>query len=534
MNSNFSHYSIFSFTNLMIKFHSKLKNILTTFQINNIMKKSIFWFLIIFLHQTTIAQNIPPKYEMRAAWVATVKNIDWPTSYEITPGEQVKEIVNQFEALRDAGINAIFFQIRTECDALYNSNYEPWSNWLTGEQGKEPDPYYDPLEFAISEAHTRGMELHAWFNPYRAVRDTSDYIPSLNHVSVKHPEWILQFGKFKMLDPGQPAVREHILNVMTDVLTRYDIDGIHFDDYFYPYTPKISNEDSLTFAKYNRGFTDIDDWRRDNINLLMAEIYKIILAVKPKVKFGISPFGIVLNEYTGTDGFNSYDILYCDPLNWIENKTIDYINPQLYWEMDHKRAPYSKLQPWWAEVTKGRHLYIGLYSSKMASEKYKGLKSELGDQIRLNRNTENVRGSVFFSAKSITNNWSGLADSMKNDWYKYPALPPKMSWKDNIPPLAPQNLFLFSDSSGVYVNWEKPEAASDGEFPYYYLVYRFDEDEEINISDPRKIIQKVLNGETIYLDKEKLIDGGEYYYVVTSVDKLHNESKPEIQGIEIK
>ncbi len=486
------------------------------------MKNIIIFLLITLFAEVAFSQANNPKREFRATWIATVVNIDWPVNKDTLVAIQKKELISQFDSLKKAGINAIFFQIRAECDAFYKSKFEPWSYWLTGEQGKAPEPFYDPLQLAIDEAHKRGIELHAWFNPYRAVRDTASYKLSKNHIAVKHPEWIISSKKFKMLDPGLPEVRTHILNVMEDVLINYDIDGIHFDDYFYPYVPKISNEDSLTFVNNSRGITNIDDWRRDNINLLMKEIYEIIISKKPHVKFGISPFGIVRNEYAGTDGFNSYDIIYCDPLNWLENKIVDYITPQVYWEIGHKRADYEKLIPWWATVTNNRHLYIGVYSSKMNAENYEGKKSEIGDQVRLNRSIKNVLGTVYFSAKSITLNWSGLADSMKNDWYKSIALTPTMSWKDNIAPLKPENVHQVKTDAGLLIDWDMPDAATDNEFPNSYLVYRFNVNEQMDLNNSEKIIAKVVNKRTSYFilnEKDK-----SSFYVVTSLDRLQNES----------
>jgi uncharacterized lipoprotein YddW (UPF0748 family) len=235
---------------------------------------------------------------------------------------------------------------------------------------------------------------------------------------------------------------------MTDVLENYDVDGIHFDDYFYPYGPKVSNEDSTTYVNYPRGFSNIDDWRRDNINQLMREIYEIVNEKKPYVKFGISPFGIVLNEYAGTNGFNSYDIIYCDPLTWLNEQIVDYVTPQIYWEMDHKLAPYRKLLPWWSTVTNDRHLYIGQYSSKMFAKDYKGNYTEIGDQIKMNRSTANVLGSVYFSAKSISLNWAGFADTLQNNYYKYAAIPPQMEWKDSVAPNKPKNLDVYVNRKG--------------------------------------------------------------------------------------
>ncbi|HVO72737.1 MAG TPA: family 10 glycosylhydrolase, partial [Ignavibacteriaceae bacterium] len=266
-------------------------------------------FLIIFSSLIS-SQAVYPKRELRGTWIATVANVDWPSSPYLSSGEKIKELVEIFEKLSQAGINTVFFQVRTECDALYKSGFEPWSYWLTGEQGREPDPFFDPLEFAIDEAHRRGMELHAWLNPYRVVKTVGEYEISKTHISMTHPEWILSFrsagGSYKMLDPGIPAVRDYITAIVSDIAGRYKVDGIQFDDYFYPYTPKISNEDSLSFIHYGSGFYNIEEWRRNNINLLVAQVYDKINSINPRIKFGISPFGILENKYAGTNGFESY------------------------------------------------------------------------------------------------------------------------------------------------------------------------------------------------------------------------------------
>ena len=349
------------------------------------------------------------------------------------------ELTEMLDKLKAAGINTVFFQVRTECDAFYESKYEPWSYWLTGEQGKAPNPYYDPLAFIISEAHKRGMELHARFNPYRAAKTNGEYEISATHISKIHPEWTLKFKSFKILNPGIPAVNHYIARVISDVVRRYDVDGIHFDDYFYPYSPKITTQDAKTFAKYKGRFTNIDDWRRNNINKMVEEVYDSIKAIKPYVKFGISPFGIVENKYAGTNGLNSYDVLYCDPVTWLKDKTVDYILPQLYWEIGSKAADYASLLPWWALSAGERQVYVGLYATKMASPGYKGLPDELEEQIRLSRQMIKTYGTVFYSAKAIAGNYSHFADSLKL-YYKYPSLLPTMKWIDSIPPLAPTNL----------------------------------------------------------------------------------------------
>ncbi len=498
------------------------------------MKYTILFSLLIvlFTYVSSSAQIEYPKRELRGAWMATVKNIDWPSSNTETSGEQIAEMVKMMKNLKAAGINTVIFQVRTECDALYNSPYEPWSYWLTGKQGRAPKPYFDPLAFAVSEAHRLGMELHAWFNPYRAVRKVRDYAPAANHVSVTHPDWIITSGTGEILNPGIPAVRHYIAKIIGDVVRRYDVDGIHFDDYFYPYTP-LSNQDSLTYLKYRGSFTNIDDWRRNNINQMVAEVYDTINAVNPRVKFGISPFGIVENKYAGTDGFESYYKIYCDPLNWLEHKTVDYITPQIYWAIGFKKADYAKLLPWWATVTNGRQLYIGLFSSKMAASDYKGDPDMIERQMRMNRSTPNVSGEVFFSAKSISNDYSNLADSLKYSLYKYPALIPTMPWKDSVPPLPPANLEITSDSAGTQLEWEKPAAASDGDTASQYVIYRFMRGDIEDINNPENIIAVIGGDNHGFLDTTE-ISGITYEYKVSALDKLSNESKDNPSIVHLK
>ncbi len=493
----------------------------------------IFLLTILTLVETSSSKSTNNKREFRGAWIATVGNIDWPIDRNTTSGEKIADLVRIFDKLKEANINAVFFQIRTECDAFYQSNFEPWSFWLTGEQGKQPEPFFDPLEFAVSEAHSRGMELHAWFNPYRVISDTGAYERFYKHISSTKPEWILSFGKYKMLDPGNPEVQNYIINVVVDVLTKYDIDGIHFDDYFYPYTPKISNEDSLTFIRYNRGFSNIDDWRRDNINSLIRRIYQIIKLYKPYVKFGISPFGIVENKYAGTEGFNSYHIIYCDPLTWIKDKSIDYITPQLYWEIEHPKAPYKKLLPWWASVVEDRHLYIGLFASRFQSNQFIKKGFEIGNQIEMNRKFETVLGEVHFSAIAIYENRGGLLDSLKFKLYNYPALLPTMKWIDSIPPNKPRNLSLQKDSIQIVLEWKEPESNSQAETAYGYVVYRFI-NEKVDLNNPRSIVKIIIPKKAKFIDRldKNLI--GEITYVVTAIDRHQNESEGEIISVVVK
>jgi len=478
--------------------------------------------LLIILPCVTYSQYVYPKREMRGAWIATVANIDWPDK-NASSQQQMASLSRMLDKLKDAGINSVFFQVRTECDALYNSKYEPWSYWLTGTQGKAPSPYYDPLQFAINEAHKRGMELHAWLNPYRAVKTVGDYKISDEHVSIRHPGWILNFKDQKILNPGIPAVRDYIAKIVADIVRRYDVDGIHFDDYFYPYEPKITKEDAATFKKYKGNFKNIDNWRRNNINLMVAEVYDTIQSINPRIKFGISPFGIVENKYALTKGFESYNILYCDPVTWLKTKTVDYILPQLYWAIGNKAADYGSLLPWWATVAGSRQVYVGIFSSKMAAPDYKGSPSELEREIRLSRQMIRTYGTAFFSAKSIADNYSHFEDSLKV-YYKYPSLIPAMTWKDSIPPLPPHNLSASKDGSLIILKWNKPGEASDGDTAYKYVIYRFDNPANINIEDAWHILNIQNADETTFTDTaaEK---NKSYTYIVTSLDRMNNESK---------
>ncbi len=484
--------------------------------------------IILFLiTNQTFSQYVYPKRELRGAWIATVANIDWPIDKNASSEKQMNELTLKLDKLKAAGINAVFFQVRTECDALYNSKYEPWSYWLTGEQGKSPNPFYDPLEFVITEAHKRGMELHAWFNPYRAVKTVGEYKISENHVSVTHPEWILDFKTYKMLNPGIPAVRNYISQIIADVVRRYNVDGIHFDDYFYPYTPKITNEDAATYKKFKGKFKDVDDWRRNNINQMVAEVYDTINSINPRIKFGISPFGIVENKFALTNGFESYKTIYCDPLNWLQNKTIDYVSPQLYWEIGNKAADYARLLPWWATVADDRQIYVGIFSTKMAASNYKGSQKELEDQIRLSRQMIRTYGTVFFSAKSITENYSHFADSLKL-YYKYPALIPTMSWKDSVPPLQPDNLTAAIDSSSILLKWDKPKLASDGDSAWKYVIYKFDYPGQLNLDDAWHILNVQNSDVTNFTDTTDAGKNIFVTYAITALDRMNNESRPVI------
>src|ERR1700761_5889312 len=306
-----------------------------------------------------------PKREFRGVWIATVTNIDWPSSTRLTSDQQKQQLIDQLNAHQRTGINAVMFQVRPAADAFYAKGKEPWSRWLTGKQGRAPEPLYDPLDFAITEAHKRGMELHAWFNPYRATMDGQFSLLSPDHITNLKPEWFFIYGGIKLFNPGIPEVREYIVQVILNVVDNYDIDGVHMDDYFYPYAIAGQHiNDSATFKQYGGDFQDIKDWRRDNVNQLIKMLSDSIHKHKPHVKFGISPFGIWANKAQNPDGSDthggdSYYELYADSRKWMKEGWLDYINPQLYWPLGDRRAPFEKLLPWWSDNTYNRHLYVG-------------------------------------------------------------------------------------------------------------------------------------------------------------------------------
>jgi len=488
------------------------------------MKKSLLLcsLLLLTASSSASARSLPPKREFRGAWIATVINLDWPSSPFLTPAAQRAELVRLLDELQTHHMNAVIFQIRSEADAMYLSALEPWSYWLTGAQGQPPSPFYDPLEFAIQEAHRRGMELHAWFNPYRVSREVGNYPNDSRHLSVQHPDWVIQIGSIKFLDPGLPQARQHITNVVMDVVSRYDVDGVHFDDYFYPYPPnQISNQDAATFANYSRGFTNIHDWRRDNVNLLIQTIHDSIQAVKPYVKFGMSPFGIWKNGVPpGITGLDAYSTIYCDAVAWLQRQIVDYITPQLYWPFGGNQD-YGKLMPWWASQRNSRHFYPGQAIYRAANWPA----NEIPRQVRANRANPDVQGSIMFRALFFRDNAKGFADSLRTDLFRYPALPPVMAWKDGVLPNAPQNLRYERLAGGgpAALRWEVPTPAGDGDTASRYVVYHFNTPNITanDMEDPSRIAAVVGDNAAILPTPS---DNGPHYYAVTALDRNFNES----------
>lgn len=361
--------------------------------------------------------------EMRGVWVATTLNIDWPSKKALLEEEQRKEFIKILDNVKEWNMNAVFVQIKPVGDAFYPSKYSPWSEYLTGEQGKAPN--YDPLKFMIDEAHKRGIEFHGWFNPYRLTMSGGMEKLSVDNIGKKRPEWTIFYGNKLYLNPGIPEVNNYVIESIMEVVKNYEIDGVHMDDYFYPY--KVKNQvymDDLEYKKYGVGFKNKDDWRRNNINELIKKLSNRIKNEKENVVFGISPFGVWRN--VGTDpirgsktraGIQNYDDLYADILYWIEREWIDYVVPQIYWHQGFEIAEYNTLVKWWSDNTRKTKtkLYIGQGAYRVKEWKKE---DELINQLNYNKNFDEVSGSVFFSYKSLFDNPKNILEKLEKGPYK--------------------------------------------------------------------------------------------------------------------
>lgn len=407
--------------------------------------KNIFLSLFIFLTINILAQT-PQQYEFRGVWVATVANIDWPSKKGLSVDEQKAEFIRLADMEKKNGMNALIVQIRPAADAFYPSKYEPWSEFLTGRQGLAPSPEYDPLQFMIEETHKRGMEFHAWLNPYRAVFTMESSSIAAFHITVLHPDWFIVYGGKKYFNPGLPQVRNYVTTVVKDIISRYDIDAIHFDDYFYPY--RITGKEFGDEKSYRLSGTGLnkEDWRRSNCDSIIKQIHDTILSVKPYIKFGISPFGVWRNSSKDTEGSNTkagqtcYDDLYANILLWLKKGWIDYVVPQLYWPMGHHLCDYNVLLKWWNEHSFGRQLYIGMelyHDGYSSASPHNANNNEIPNEIKALREYTTTQGAVFFSDIQLRNNRNGISDSLQDNYFALPALIPPMKWIDSIAPSAP-------------------------------------------------------------------------------------------------
>lgn len=390
---------------------------------------SIFSLLII-----SFILSAQVKDEFRGVWIASVDNIDWPQRGITNPDAQKKDFIRQLDLHKQNGMNAVIVQVRPAADAFYPSQYEPWSQWLTGTQGKPPSPYYDPLKFMIEESHKRGMEFHAWANPYRADFSIGKSSIAPNHVTKTHPHWFLTYGDKKYFDPANKDAQRFVVNVISDIVRRYDVDAIHMDDYFYPY--RIAGKEFPDSESYKKSGSRLskDDWRRSNVDTVIKMLAIAIKKEKPTVQFGISPFSVWRNkdkDPRGSDskaGQTNYDDLFADILLWLKEKWIDYVAPQLYLEIGHDKIDYKKLLDWWSKNSYGRHIYIGHGIYRAGTNAAWKSPDELPNQIKFLRQYNNVQGSIYFSSKSFNNNPNGWNDSLRNNYYKQPVKIPVMDW----------------------------------------------------------------------------------------------------------
>lgn len=507
-------------------------------------------------HSMYIPDDMPVvKRHFRAAWIATVINLDWPskeTAAITDDHERIEKSKEELTVMLDKAVslnmNAVFFQVSPCADAFYNSQILPWSRYLTGTFGKNPG--FDPLEFAIEEAHKRNLELHAWFNPYRVTMNmTEDTIRSLDipkSVYVEDPDWIRKAGGRFVLDPGIPAVRKWVVDRVMEVVQNYDVDGIHFDDYFYTESVFGELKDEQTFLQYNNGrFKDIKDWRRNNTYLLIKEVHEAVTSEKKWVKFGVSPVAIWENKSSAfPEGSNtiseytSYSRLFADTKKWVEDEIVDYIAPQIYFSFANSRAPYGELASWWDNVCKGKnvHLYIGMALYKVNADQdsyFKGdlAVTEISNQLKYNVTRPGISGDIMFRMSNFNEeNAADVTGEISGSLWTDRVLIPVMEWKGTKAPAAPVKPLVDKLPGGVSVTWEDNDPATA-----YYAVYRFNKGQDTGITAQTAgasllaTVRKTADSRQMYFDTDGADD---VTYVISSLDRLHNESKGLVIHIE--
>jgi len=479
-----------------------------------------------------------PKRQLRADWIASVVNIDWPSRPGLPIAQQQAELRAWYDEAKARQLNTVVVQVRPTADAFWPSPLEPWSEWLTGVPGQ--DPGYDPLGFAVEEAHARNLEFHAWFNPYRVAMHADPNRLALNHPARAHPDWILAYGGRLYYNPGIPEVRRHVEDAILDAVANYDIDAVHFDDYFYPY-PVAGQQfaDDATYERYGAGFPTKAAWRRNNTDLLISELGQRIKELKPWVKFGISPFAVWRNRATdpeGSDttaGVQTYDDLYADTRRWVREEWIDYLVPQVYWNIGFAPADYAKIVPWWSRELAGRdvHLYIGQATYKVGTSTQSPAwmdPSEMSRHLTFNRAYPEVLGDVYFSAKDVRANRLGHMDIVQAEHYNRPALVPLMPHLGGQAPPRPVIADVRRTADGVQLRWVD---TSGQQRATEYAVYRLDGLQAAgpcDVIDARHLLATGRGDGSVlqtFLDTTAEPDR-QYTYLVTALDRLHNESAP--------
>jgi uncharacterized lipoprotein YddW (UPF0748 family) len=484
----------------------------------------------------SIIQDIPKvEREFRGAWIATVANINWPSKRDLSTEEQKNEAISILDKLKGDNLNAIIFQARPQCDALYKSDLEPWSYYLTGIQGKAPDPYYDPLEFWIDEAHKRGMELHVWLNPYRAHHTQGGEISEYSVVK-KHPDWVVSLKSgYWWLDPSKEEAQNHSFNVVMDITRRYDIDGIHFDDYFYPYPSYNDDEDFPDQQSWNNylangGSLSKADWRRHNINVFIQRIYTGIKQIKPNVKFGLSPFGIWRPKNPeSVEGFDQYDKLFADAKLWINEGWVDYWSPQLYWKISSIQQSFPVLLGWWKnENKKGKHFWPGI---NIVRENNEINSQEAINQIMIVRGMlPESPGNICWSAGPLLD-FKELSDAIVNGPYKRPALIPKTNWFNNSIPKSP-TVNISNENEKIRVRWDMEDKSKVFRWVIYFKYnnrwdYTIVNSDTFSYEIPLTSEYKFINA-----DGEEIIGKFDLKEIaVSSVDRISNESLPTFRKV---
>ena len=481
------------------------------------------------------------KTDLRGLWIASVTNIDWPSRPGLTPAQQQVELRAYYDLAVARRYNAVIVQVRPTADAFWPSSLEPWSKYLTGTQGV--DPGYDPLAFAVAEAHARNLEFHAWFNPFRITMNLTTDVAGLSatHPANLHPEWTVAYGGKLYYNPGVPEARRYSQAAILDAVSTYDIDAVHFDDYFYPYP--VAGEtfsDGAQYAQYGAG-RSLSDWRRDNINALVRELGSAIKAAKPWVKFGVSPFGVWMNQANDPRGSatmagsQTYSDLYADTRRWVLEEWIDYICPQIYWAESLAVADYDVLVDWWSSVVDGRdvHLYIGQATYKIGastqSPEWNTLPQEMSNHLLHNSTRPQVQGNMYFSAKDVRANRLDGMGIVERDWYSHPALIPPMPWLDDRAPGAPKSLRATPAPTGTTLTWR----GSDRDITAY-AIYRLPRADsrvkggDCRLADATSLVATVRAvPDRIQTWTDVGASGPDHTWVVTALDRTWNESAPD-------
>ncbi|MDH6108555.1 uncharacterized lipoprotein YddW (UPF0748 family) [Kitasatospora sp. MAP12-15] len=468
------------------------------------------------------------KRQMRGLWIASLDNIDWPQDTGLGAAQLRADFVALLDEAAAIGFNAVFVQVRPTADALWPSPFEPWSEWLTGTQGQ--DPGWDPLAFMVRAAHERGLAFHAWFNPFRVSLqpDLAKLISS--HPARRNPQWTVVYRGEIYYNPGIPAVRAFVQQAIMDAVLRYDIDGVHLDDYFYPYPDQDEFPDDAAFAAHGHGFTDRAAWRRDNVDLMVQQLRDLVRTARPEAAFGISPFGVWRNQNTDPDGsatqaLESYDAQYCDTRGWVRNGWVDYIAPQLYWVIGFSIADYAVLAPWWAEQTAGTdtQLWIGQSASRPGAPERPGAwqdPAELSRHLALNATLPPIGGDLFFSAQSVHVDRIGAIRKLAADHWSHPVLSPLLPRLAHAAPPGPPTLRVTADRHTLQFS---PSPHPERPRPFQYALYRYDSDPgAAPVPDPARMTA-LLPALTVDHHQPPSTTP-DSWYVATAIDRAGRES----------